>query len=103
MSLWPGIAGRKAVARVCRCAHDAVHAYARHRLTPRADPVDDVVQDVLVGSLNGLGAFQGRSSHRTRLIAIAPHKIEMSTRTASFWINPSSANSITCSVDRPQS
>jgi RNA polymerase sigma-70 factor, ECF subfamily len=53
-----------------------VYAYTRHRLTPRADLVDDVVQDVFLAALNGLAAFQGQSSLRTWLIAIARHKIE---------------------------
>jgi RNA polymerase sigma-70 factor (ECF subfamily) len=35
-----------------------------------------VVQDVFLAALNGLASFQGQSSLRTWLIAIARHKIE---------------------------
>jgi RNA polymerase sigma-70 factor, ECF subfamily len=35
-----------------------------------------VVQEVFLAALNGLGAFQGQSSLRTWLMAIARHKIE---------------------------
>jgi RNA polymerase sigma-70 factor (ECF subfamily) len=67
---------RKAAARLVAAHIDAVYAYARHRLAPRADLVDDVVQDVFLAALNGLAAFQGQSSLRGWLIGIARHKIE---------------------------
>jgi RNA polymerase sigma-70 factor, ECF subfamily len=67
---------RKAAARFVAAHIDAVYAYARHRLAPRADLVDDVVQDVFLAALQGLTAFQSQSSLRTWLIAIARHKIE---------------------------
>jgi RNA polymerase sigma-70 factor (ECF subfamily) len=67
---------RKAAARFVAAHVDAVYAYARHRLAPRADLVDDVVQDVFLAALNGLSAFQSQSSLRAWLIGIARHKIE---------------------------
>lgn len=67
---------RKAAARFVAAHIDAVYAYARHRLAPRADLVDDVVQDVFLAALNGLETFQGQSSLRTWVIGIARHKIE---------------------------
>ena len=67
---------RKAAAWLVAAHIDAVYAFARHRLAPRADLVDDVVQDVFLAALNGLAAFQGQSSLRTWLIGIARHKIE---------------------------
>jgi RNA polymerase sigma-70 factor (ECF subfamily) len=67
---------RKAAARFVAAHIDAVYAYARHRLSPRADLVDDVVQDVFLGALNSLLTFQGQSSLRTWLMGIARHKIE---------------------------
>jgi RNA polymerase sigma-70 factor (ECF subfamily) len=67
---------RKAAARLVAGHIDAVYAYVRHRLTPLADVVDDVVQDVFLAALSGLQAFAGRSSLRTWLLAIARHKIE---------------------------
>jgi RNA polymerase sigma-70 factor (ECF subfamily) len=67
---------RKAAARLVAAHIDAVYAYARHRLSPHADLVDDVVQDVFLAALKGLAAFEGQSSLRTWLVAIARHKIE---------------------------
>jgi RNA polymerase sigma-70 factor (ECF subfamily) len=67
---------RKAAARLVAAHADAVYAYARHRLAPRADLVDDVVQDVFLAALNGLETFRGQSSLRSWLIGIARHKIE---------------------------
>jgi RNA polymerase sigma-70 factor (ECF subfamily) len=67
---------RKAAARFVAAHIDAVYGYARHRLTPRAELVDDVVQEVFLAALDGLAAFQGQSSLRTWLIGIARHKIE---------------------------
>ena len=67
---------RKAAARLVAAHIDAVYAYARHRLTPHSDLVDDVVQDVFVAALKSLAAFERQSSLRTWLLAIARHKIE---------------------------
>jgi RNA polymerase sigma-70 factor (ECF subfamily) len=67
---------RKAAARLVAEHIDAIYSYARHRLTPRAELVDDVVQEVFLAALNGLGRFGGQSSLRTWLLGIARHKIE---------------------------
>jgi RNA polymerase sigma-70 factor (ECF subfamily) len=67
---------RKAAARFVAVHIDAVYGYARSRLAPRADLVDDIVQDVFLAALNGLGTFQAHSSLRTWLLGIARHKIE---------------------------
>jgi RNA polymerase sigma-70 factor (ECF subfamily) len=67
---------RKAAARLVAAHIDAVYSYVRHRLSPHADVVDDVVQDVFLAALKGLSSFEGHSSLRTWLVAIARHKIE---------------------------
>ena len=67
---------RKAAARLVASHIDAVYGYARSRLVPRADLVDDVVQDVFLAALNGLATFQAQSSLRSWLLGIARHKIE---------------------------
>lgn len=67
---------RKAAARLVAAHIDAVYGYARSRLAPRADLVDDIVQDVFLAALNGLKTFQAQSSLRTWLLGIARHKIE---------------------------
>lgn len=67
---------RKAAARFVSVHIDAIYSYVRHRLTPRLDLVEDVVQDVFLAALSGLPHFHGRSSLRTWLIGIARHKVE---------------------------
>jgi RNA polymerase sigma factor (sigma-70 family) len=67
---------RKAAARLVSDHADAIYAYVRHRLAPRADIVEDVVQDVFVAALGSLARFSGMSPLRTWLLGIARHKVE---------------------------
>jgi RNA polymerase sigma-70 factor (ECF subfamily) len=67
---------RKATARFVSEYTDAVYAYVRHRLAPRADAVEDVVQEVFLGALASLSQFAGTSGLRPWLIGIARHKVE---------------------------
>ena len=67
---------RKATAEFVERFADPVHAYVRHRFAPRADLVDDLVQDEFLAALKGLPSFAGRSSLNTWLIGIARHKVE---------------------------
>src|SRR5687767_5615086 len=67
---------RKATAEFVSLYGDAIYSYVRRRLLPRADLVDDLVQDVFVAALGNLAAFAGTSSLRTWLLGIARHKIE---------------------------
>jgi len=67
---------RKATAEfVARCA-DHVYAYVRRRLIPRADLVDDLVQEVFLAAWENLHKFRGDSSLRSWLLGIARHKVE---------------------------
>jgi RNA polymerase sigma factor (sigma-70 family) len=67
---------RKAAAQFVAAHIDAVFAYVRHRLSPRADLVDDVVQDVFLAALGGLAGFHHQSSLRSWILGIARHKVE---------------------------
>jgi RNA polymerase sigma factor (sigma-70 family) len=67
---------RKAAARFIDEYVDSVYGYVRHRLSPRTDLVDDVVQDIFVAALEGLPTFLGTSSLRSWLLGIARHKVE---------------------------
>ena len=67
---------RKATARFVADHTDSVYAYVRHRLAPRADLVDDVVQDVFLAALGGLSSFLGNAPLRSWLLGIARHKVE---------------------------
>jgi RNA polymerase sigma-70 factor, ECF subfamily len=66
---------RKATARFVADYTDGVYAYVRHRLAPRADLVDDVVQDVFLAALGGLSSFRGNAPLRSWLLGIARHKV----------------------------
>jgi RNA polymerase sigma-70 factor (ECF subfamily) len=55
---------------------DSVYGYVRHRLAPRADLVEDLVQDVFLAALASLASFRGTSSLRSWLLGIARHKVE---------------------------
>jgi RNA polymerase sigma-70 factor (ECF subfamily) len=67
---------RKAAAQLVAAHVDAIYGYVRHRLLPRSELADDVVQDVFLAALDGLAAFQGTSSLRAWLIGIARHKVD---------------------------
>ena len=67
---------RKATARFVADYTDCVYGYVRHRLAPRADLVDDVVQDVFLAALEGLSSFLGNAPLRSWLLGIARHKVE---------------------------
>lgn len=67
---------RKATATFVDRYADTLYGYVRQRLAPRADLVDDIVQEVFVVALRGLRGFEGRSSLRSWLLGIARHKVE---------------------------
>jgi RNA polymerase sigma-70 factor (ECF subfamily) len=72
---------RKATAEfVVRCA-DPVYGYVRRRLFPRADLVEDLVQDVFLAAWQSLDKFRGDSSLRSWVLGIARHKVEDHYRT----------------------
>ncbi len=67
---------RKATAEFVSRYADGVYAYVRHRLAPRGDLVEDLVQDVFLAALASLPRFAGASSLRSWLLGIARHKVE---------------------------
>ena len=67
---------RKATAEFVAAHSDAVYAFVRHRMAPRVERVDDVVQEVFLAALAGLAGFRSQSSLRSWLLGIARHKIE---------------------------
>jgi RNA polymerase sigma-70 factor, ECF subfamily len=67
---------RKATAEfVARCA-DPVHGYVQRRLIPRADLVEDLVQEVFLAAWENLNKYRGDSSLCSWLLGIARHKVE---------------------------
>lgn len=67
---------RKATAAFVEAHADPVYAYVLRRLAPRADLVDDLVQDVFVAALGSLHTFRSSSSLRSWMLGIARHKVE---------------------------
>src|SRR5215471_11206851 len=67
---------RKATAEFVARYADHVYAYVRRRLIPRADLVEDLVQEVFLAAWESLDKFRGDSSLRTWLLGIARHKVE---------------------------
>ncbi len=67
---------RKATAEFVALHADALYSYIRHRLIPRLDIVDDILQDVFLAAWDNLASFRGESSLRTWLLSIARHKVE---------------------------
>ena len=67
---------RKATAEFVARYADHVYAYVRRRLIPRADLVEDMVQEVFLAAWESLDKFRGDSSLRSWLLGIARHKVE---------------------------
>jgi RNA polymerase sigma-70 factor, ECF subfamily len=67
---------RKATAEWVSLYADSVYNYVRRRLVPRADLVDDIVQEVFLAAWESLGQFEGNSSLCSWLLGIARHKVE---------------------------
>src|SRR5947207_9741933 len=67
---------RKATAEfVARCA-DWLYAFIRHRLAPRTEMVEDLMQETLLAAWQGLPNFRGDGSLRSWVLGIARHKVE---------------------------
>jgi len=67
---------RKATAEFVARYADHVYSYVRRRLIPRADLVEDLVQEVFLAAWENLEKFRGESALRTWLLGIARHKVE---------------------------
>lgn len=67
---------RKATAEFVSRFSDGLYAYLYRRLVPRADLVDDLLQEVFLAAWVSLERFQGHSSLRAWLHGIARHKVE---------------------------
>jgi RNA polymerase sigma-70 factor (ECF subfamily) len=67
---------RKATADLVGLHADAIYNYVRRRLMPRADLVDDIVQEVFLTAWEKVSSFRAESSLRAWLLGIARHKVE---------------------------
>lgn len=67
---------RKATAEfVSRCA-DSVYPFVLHRLSPRTEAVEDLMQEILLAAWRGLPDFRGEVGLRSWFLGIARHKVE---------------------------
>jgi len=67
---------RKATAEFVALHIDALYGYVRHRLFPRGDLIEDLVQEVFLAAWQQLPLFRGESTLRNWLLGIARHKVE---------------------------
>ena len=67
---------RKATAEFVSRYADPVYGYVSQRLAPRADLVEDLVQQVFLVAFQKLDTFEGKSSVLGWLMGIARHKVE---------------------------
>src|SRR5215471_6718413 len=67
---------RKATGEFVSRYADHVYGYVRRRLIPRADLVEDLVQDIFIAAWENLEKFRGDSPLRSWLLGIARHKVE---------------------------
>jgi RNA polymerase sigma-70 factor, ECF subfamily len=67
---------RKATADfVDRCA-DYVYPFVHCRLAPRAEAVEDLMQEILLAAWQNLAKFRGDATLRSWVLGIARHKVE---------------------------
>jgi RNA polymerase sigma-70 factor, ECF subfamily len=67
---------RKATAEFVERFTDSVYSYVRRRVMPKAETVEDLVQEVFLAAWYSLGNFRGEASLRHWLLGIARHKVE---------------------------
>jgi RNA polymerase sigma-70 factor (ECF subfamily) len=67
---------RKATAEFVSRYADPIYGYISQRLAPRADLVEDLVQEVFLVAFQKLDTFAGKSSVLGWLLGIARHKVE---------------------------
>lgn len=67
---------RKATAEFVDRYSDDLYGYLSHRLWPRAELAEDLLQDVFLSAWASLHRYEGRSSLRNWLLGIARHKVE---------------------------
>jgi len=67
---------RKATAEfVARCA-DWLYSFIRHRMAPRTEMVEDLMQETLLAAWQSLPNFRGDASLRSWVLGIARHKVD---------------------------
>jgi RNA polymerase sigma-70 factor, ECF subfamily len=67
---------RKVTAEFVGQYADCVYSYVRRRVMPRAEAVEDLVQETFLAAWQNLEKFRGDAELRSWLLGIARHKVE---------------------------
>ena len=67
---------RKATAEFVSLCSDWIYPFVRHRLLPRSDAVEDLMQEVLISAWTNLPSFRADAGLRAWVLGIARHKVE---------------------------
>ena len=67
---------RKATAEFVSVCADWIHPFVRHRLVPRAELVEDMMQEIVLAAWQALPSFRGEAHLRSWVMGIARHKLE---------------------------
>lgn len=60
---------------VSRCV-DSVYTFVFHRLAPRTEAIEDLMQEILLAAWQGLSDFRGDAGLRAWFLGIARHKVD---------------------------
>jgi RNA polymerase sigma-70 factor (ECF subfamily) len=67
---------RKATAEFVALCADWIYPFVRRRLVPRAELIEDLMQEILLAAWQALPGFRGDASLRSWIMGIARHKLE---------------------------
>jgi RNA polymerase sigma-70 factor (ECF subfamily) len=67
---------RKATAQFADLCTDSVYGFVLRRVMPRAELVEDLMQDILIAAWQALPNFRQEASLRSWVLGIARHKVE---------------------------
>lgn len=67
---------RKSTAEFVGLCTDWIYGFVRRRLMPRAELVEDLMQEILLAAWQGLPSFRQESSLRSWVLGIAHHKLD---------------------------
>jgi len=67
---------RKSTAEFVELCTDWIYGFVRHRLMPRAELVEDLMQEILLAAWQALPSYRQESSLRSWVLGIARHKLD---------------------------
>lgn len=76
---------RKAAAEFVEMFADDIYSFVWHRLTPKVEAIDDLVQETFLAAWTGLKSYTGQGPLRPWLLSIARHKVNDYYRRTFRW------------------